>query len=191
MQNFEFKETEITGLIEVTSAFSEDSRGYFLKDYAAEVFAQNGYPHDLKEVFYTSSHRGVIRGMHFQREKQQGKLVRCIHGHIYDVVVDLRPDSASYLCWKGFELTEENRKALLIPSGCAHGFLAIKDSLMVYKCSERFYGEYDDGIRWNDQDLNIEWPLERVGGLEQIELSEKDKGLQSFAEFRKAYGGLK
>ena len=191
MQKFEFKETEIEGLIEITPFFSEDSRGYFLKDYASEMFAQNGYSHDLKEVFYTFSHKGVIRGLHFQREKQQGKQVRCIQGHIYDVIVDLRPDSPSFLCWKGFHLTEENRKSLLIPSGCAHGFLAIKDSLMVYKCSERFYGEYDDGIRWDDPDLKIEWPLSLVGGPNQIEFSEKDKGLQSFAEFSKAYGGLK
>lgn len=90
IQPFEFKKTVIEGLIEVTPFHTIDERGYFTKDYSKEVFYNNGIKYDLAEVFYTTSHRGVIRGLHFQREKQQPKLVRCIHGSIFDVVVDLQ-----------------------------------------------------------------------------------------------------
>ena len=90
IQKFEFKETEIKGLIEVTPFNADDIRGCFTKDYSKEVFEANGIKHDLAEVFYTTSYKGVIRALHFQREKQQPKLVRCIHGHVYDVVVYAR-----------------------------------------------------------------------------------------------------
>ena len=88
IQKFEFKKTEIEGLIEVTPFNADDIRGCFTKDYSKEVFEQNGIHHDLQEVFYTTSYKGVIRALHFQRVKQQPKLVRCIYGHVYDVVVD-------------------------------------------------------------------------------------------------------
>lgn len=93
LTKFNFSETKIAGLIEVTPFNADDIRGKFTKDYSKEVFEQNGIKHDLAEVFYTTSHKGVIRALHFQREQEQPKLVRCIHGHVYDVVVDLRQDS--------------------------------------------------------------------------------------------------
>lgn len=96
IQKFEFHETEILGLIEVTPFNADDVRGCFTKDYSKEVFENNGIYHDLAEVFYTTSHKGVIRALHFQRVKQQPKLVRCIWGHVWDVVVDLRKDSPTF-----------------------------------------------------------------------------------------------
>ena len=190
IQKFEFKETEIRDLIEVTPFNADDIRGCFTKDYSKEVFEANGITHDLAEVFYTTSYKGIIRALHFQRVKQQAKLVRCIHGHVYDVVVDLRKDSPTFKKWLGFDLTGENRKEILVPAGCAHGYLVLEESIVSYKCGEKFYGEYDDGIMWNDEDIQVEWPLELVGGIESVILADKDKNLQTFREFMDTYGGF-
>ena len=182
-QKFSFHETEFPGLIEITSFNMEDFRGCFTKDYSKEIFQSNGIPYRLAEVFYSSSHKGVIRGLHFQRIKAQPKLVRCICGHIWDVAVDLRKDSPTYKKWKCFELTGQNCVEVLIPAGFAHGFLALEESIVSYKCAEIFYGEYDDGIIWNDPDLAVAWPIERIGDVGSIILSDKDNRLRSFAEF--------
>lgn len=187
IQKFEFHATEIPGLIEVTPFCARDIRGCFTKDYSKEVFEANGITHDLKEVFYTTSHKGVIRALHFQRVHQQPKLVRCIHGHVWDVVVDLRKDSPGFKKWLAFDLTGENQKELLIPAGCGHGYLVLEDSVVSYKCSEKFYGEYDDGIMWNDPDIDIRWPLEQIGGEEKLIIADKDKNLRSFAQLMAAY----
>ena len=184
LTKFSFTKTKIAGLIEVTPFNADDIRGKFTKDYSKEVFEQNGINHDLAEVFYTTSHKGVIRALHFQRVHQQPKLVRCIHGHVYDVVVDLRQDSPTFKEWLGFDLTEENRRELLVPGGCAHGYLVISDhSIVSYKCSEKFYGEYDDGIKFDDPELNVKWPYELIGGKDQLILADKDVNLQSFADY--------
>ena len=183
IQNFEFKKTEIEGLYLIQPFCAEDIRGCFTKDYSEEVFLKNGITHDLKEVFYTTSHKGVIRALHFQRVKQQPKLVRCISGHIYDVIVDLRKDSPTFKKWLGFYLSEENKQELLVPAGCAHGYLVLERSIVSYKCAEKFYGEYDDGIMWNDPDIGVIWPLESIGGIENVILADKDKKLQSLVTF--------
>ena len=182
IQKFEFHETEIAGLIRINSFNADDIRGCFTKDYSKEIFEANGINHDLAEVFYTTSHKGVIRALHFQRIKQQPKLVRCIHGRVWDVVVDLRKDSPTFKKWLSFDLTGENYVSLLIPAGCAHGYLVMEDSIVSYKCSEKFYSEYDDGIMWNDPEIGVEWPLEQIGGEEKLIIADKDKNLQSFAE---------
>ena len=182
IQKFDFQKTEIPGLLEITPFNAEDIRGCFTKDYSKEVFEANGIYHDLAEVFYTTSHKGVIRALHFQRIKQQPKLVRCVWGHVWDVVVDLRKDSPTFKKWLSFDLTRRNQKEVLVPSGCAHGYLVLEDSIVSYKCGEKFYGEYDDGILWDDSDIGVEWPLELVGGREKVILADKDKNLQSFQE---------
>ena len=187
---FEFHEAGIPGLVEVTPFNVEDIRGCFTKDYSKEVFEANNIHHELAEVFYTTSHKGVIRALHFQRVKQQPKLVRCIWGHVWDVVVDLRKDSPTFKKWLSFDLTGENHREVLIPAGCAHGYLVLEQSVVSYKCGEKFYGEYDDGILWNDPDIGVNWPLELIGGEAQAILAEKDKNLQSFSEFMNTYGGF-
>ncbi len=187
---FSFKKTEIKGVFEVTPFNANDERGCFTKDYSREIFEANGIKYRLEEVFYTTSHKGVVRALHFQRNKQQPKLVRCIYGHVFDVVVDLRKDSETFKKWIAFDLTGENQKEILIPVGCAHGYLVLDESIVSYKCAEKFYGEYDDGIRWNDAALGIDWPLVRIGGIENVILSEKDKNLQSYDEFIEKYGGF-
>lgn len=189
-QKFAFEKTEIEGLIKVTPFNAEDIRGCFTKDYSREVFKANGIEYGLEEVFYTTSYKGVIRALHFQREKQQAKLVRCIYGHVYDVVVDLRKDSKTFKKWIGFDLVGEEHNEILVPAGCAHGYLVLKDSIVSYKCNEKFYGEYDDGILWNDTDIAVDWPIEQIGGIDQIIVSDKDRQLQSFKEFMQVYGGF-
>ena len=119
IQKFEFHETGIAGLIEVTPFNADDIRGCFTKDYSREVFEANGIHHNLAEVFYTTSHKGVIRALHFQRVKQQPKLVRCIWGHVWDVVVDLRKDSSTFKKWLAFDLVGEKYNEILVPPGCA------------------------------------------------------------------------
>ena len=190
IQHFEFHKTEIPGLIEVVPFNADDIRGCFTKDYSKEVFEANGIHHNLAEVFYTTSHKGVIRALHFQRVKQQPKLVRCIWGHVWDVVVDLRKESPTFKKWLSFDLVGEKHNEILVPAGCAHGYLVLEDSIVSYKCGEKFYGEYDDGILWNDPDLHVTWPLEKIGGEKHVILAEKDKNLQTFIEFMARYGGF-
>ncbi len=190
IQNFKFAETEIEGLIKIMPFYAEDVRGCFTKDWSKEIFAANGITHQLEEVFYTTSHKGVIRALHFQRVKQQPKLVRCIYGHVYDVVVDLRKNSPTFKRWAGFDLTGENSHEILVPAGCGHGYLVLEQSIVSYKCSEKFYSEYDDGIIWNDPDIGVRWPYEKIGGFENIILADKDKNLQTFEKFMNTYGGF-
>ncbi len=190
IQKFEFQPSEIEGVIEVTPFNVDDIRGCFTKDYSKEVFEANGISHDLQEVFYTTSYRGVIRALHFQCVKQQPKLVRCIVGHVFDVVVDLRKDSPTFRKWIGFDLIGEMHNEILVPAGCAHGYLVLEDSIVSYKCAEKFYTEYDDGILWNDPDLGVQWPLEKVGGMEHVILADKDKNLNTFRQFMDQYGGF-
>ena len=183
VQKFDFRELDLKGAYLIKPFFSTDNRGGLLKDYNVDVFETNGINHDLKEVFYTISKRGVIRATHFQMVKQQAKLVRCIRGHVYDVIVDLRPDSLTFGKWQGFHLTEDNTNMLLVPEFFGHGYLVIDDSIVSYKCAEVFYGEGDSGIMYNDPDIGIEWPFELIGGKEKLIISEKDLNLMSFKEY--------
>jgi dTDP-4-dehydrorhamnose 3,5-epimerase len=187
-QKFEFQKTEIDGLIKIQPFYSDDIRGSFIKDYSKELFEQNEIEHNLREIFYTNSFKGVVRALHFQRERQQPKLVRCVYGKVFDVVVDLRKKSKTFKKYISFELDNKNNQEILIPSGCAHGYLVLENSIVSYKCSEKFYGEYDDGIMWNDPDIGIEWPLNLVNN--EIILADKDKNLQSFKQFMDVYGGF-
>ena len=187
VSQFAFHPAEILGVIEVKPFNAEDLRGDFTKDYSREIFLKNGISYELAEVFYTRSHKGVIRALHFQRVRKQPKLVRCIWGHVWDVVVDLRKDSPTFKKWLSFDLTGENHREILIPAGCAHGYLVLEESVVSYKCAEKFYGEYDDGIMWNDPDIAVEWPLELIGGEEYLILADKDKNLRSFRQLMECY----
>lgn len=185
IQKFKFNKTNFDGCYLIDPFIADDERGSFVKDYSEEIFLQNKINHNLKEVFYTISHKGVVRAIHFQREKQQAKLVRCIVGSIFDVVVDLRPKSTTFGRWQGFYLNDKNKQEILVPEYFGHGYLVMEDSIVSYKCNEKFYGEYDDGIMWNDEDVMIDWPLEKI---DEIILSDKDKNLQSLKEYLAKYG---
>ena len=184
---FSFEELDLKGAFKIQPFYATDERGGFVKDYNIDMFKANGIEHELKEVFYTISKKGVIRATHFQSVKQQAKLVRCISGHVYDVIVDLRPDSPTFGQWRGFDLTGENQVELYIPQFFGHGYLVLEDSVVSYKCGEVFFGDGDSGIMYNDPDINIEWPFEKIGGIENIIISEKDKNLISFKEYTKRF----
>lgn len=183
VEHFSFEEIDLQGVYLIKPFLATDNRGSFIKDYSKKVFLNNEIDHDLKEIFYTKSKKGVIRAVHFQEVKQQAKLVRCISGEIYDVVVDLRKDSNTFGQWRAFYLNDTNNHALLIPEGFGHGYLVMEDSIVSYKCAEDFYGEYDSGIKWNDPDLNINWPIVSVNST--VIVSDKDQNLQSFREYKK------
>lgn len=181
---FDFQELDLKGAFKIQPFYATDGRGGFVKDYNIDMFKANGIEHELKEVFYTISKKGVIRATHFQLVKQQAKLVRCVSGHVYDVIVDLRPDSPTFAQWRGFDLTGENQVELYIPQYFGHGYLVLEDSVVSYKCGEVFYGEGDSGIMYNDPDINIQWPFEKIGGIENMIISEKDKNLMSLKDYQ-------
>lgn len=184
LQKFDFQELDLKGAYLIKPFFATDDRGGLIKDYNVNTFKDNGINHDLKEVFYTLSKRGVIRATHFQFVRQQAKLVRCISGHVYDVIVDLRPDSPTFGRWRGFHLTGENMNSLLVPESFGHGYLVIENSIVSYKCAEVFYGEGDSGIMYNDPDIGIEWPMDLIGGKANLIISDKDLNLMSLEEYK-------
>ena len=178
------EKTPIEGLVVIHPHVFEDARGYFIKDFEFSFYKGNGLPTDFFETNESKSKKGTIRGLHFQQKFSQGKLIRVIKGAVYDVAVDLRFDSPTFGQWKGFELSEYNHDVLFIPKGFAHGFLALEDdSIFSYKCTNRYAPEFDSGIRFNDPEIAVEWPVERVGGWDNVITSEKDSKLQSFREF--------
>jgi len=187
MQEFSFKKTPIKDLFIIDPLYMEDVRGYFLKSYEREIFKNNGIETDIFEDFESYSKKDVIRGLHFQTHKPQAKLVRVLIGEIFDVAVDLRKDSETVGKWHAEILSDRNRKSFFIPKGFAHGFLVLSESALVsYKCDGVFSKETDTGIIWDDNDLNIEWPLNGVG---KTIISDKDCKLQRYKEYQKKYFG--
>lgn len=183
MKSWKFEKLDLDGAYLITPFCAEDARGNFIKDYSIEVFNKNGISYNLKEVFYATSSKNVLRGMHFQTVNPQAKLVRCIKGKIYDVIIDLRKNSPTFMKSEGFYLDDKNLNELLVPIGFAHGYLVIEDAIVVYKCAEVFDSEHDSGIRFDDKNMNIAWPFAEIGGKQNVILSEKDKKLQSFQNY--------
>lgn len=191
MQNFSFEETKLEGLTTVNPFFIEDERGFFIKSYEKEIFSQNRIESDIAEDFESLSKKGVIRGLHFQTQAPQSKLIRVINGEILDVAVDLRKNSKTFGKWESLILSSENKKMFFIPKGFAHGFLTLSNTALVtYKCTGKYLKEYDTGILWNDKQLNINWQLEKIGGIDNIVISQKDQSLQTFYKFKEIVNGL-
>lgn len=155
--------TAVDGAFLIVPERHEDERGFFARTWDREAFASRGLRADLDQcsVSFNAS-RGTLRGMHFQRAPhEEAKLVRCTAGAVFDVVLDLRPDSHTYLRWEGAELTAENRLALYIPEGCAHGFLTLEDASEVfYQIAGRYAPEGASGVRYDDPAFGIKWPGE-------------------------------
>lgn len=154
-----------------------DERGFFARTWCRNEFAENGLNPGLVQcnISYNKT-RGTLRGMHYQQAPHaEAKLVRCTQGGIFDVIIDLRPDSGTFTRWFGTELTAENRKALYVPEGFAHGFITLRDDTEVlYQMSEFFHAECAAGVRWDDPAFSIRWPAEvKV-------ISERDKSYRSF-----------
>ena len=191
LQKFDFKEMDLKGAYIVKPFYATDERGVLIKDYNIDTFRENGIEHELKETFYTISKRGVIRSTHFQLIKPQPKLMRCISGKVFYIIVDLRLDSETYGQYRSMILSGEDPICILCPKGFGQGYLAIEDSVMSYKASEVFYGQGDSGIMYNDSDIGIEWPFEMIGGKENMIISDKDQKLMSFREYtEKMTGGM-
>lgn len=175
MGKFNIIQIEIEGLYIIEPAVFGDERGYFMETYNKEDFSEAGLNMTFIQDNESKSKKGVLRGLHFQREKAQGKLVRVISGEVFDVAVDLRKDSRTFGKWHGVRLSGENKKQFYVPEGFAHGFLVISDeAVFSYKCTNFYAPELEGGILWNDEDIGIEWPLGEIG---EVVLSEKDKGL--------------
>jgi len=153
--------TALVGVMMVSPTINADERGLFARTYDAAAFAAAGLPAHWPQCNTSSNRRkGTLRGLHYQAAPQPDpKLVRCTRGRIFDVVVDLRKNSASFRRWTGVELSEHNRDALAIPAGCAHGFLTLEDDCEVfYMMAEVYVPELARGVRWNDPALAIQWP---------------------------------
>lgn len=149
----------IEGLCVIEPAVHGDARGYFMETYSKRDMEEAGLTMEFVQDNQSSSVKGVLRGLHFQKEFSQGKLVRVVKGSVFDVAVDLRKDSETYGKWYGVELTEENKKQFYIPQGFAHGFLVLTDlAEFCYKCTDFYHPGDEGGLAWNDPAIGIEWP---------------------------------
>ena len=149
----------IEGLCVITPAVHGDNRGYFVETYSQRDMEENGIHINFVQDNQSMSTKGVLRGLHFQKNFPQTKLVRVIKGRVFDVAVDLRKDSKTFGKWYGIELTEENKKQFLIPRGFAHGFLVLSDTAeFCYKCDDFYHANDEGGLAWNDPQIGIQWP---------------------------------
>lgn len=185
MGKFNFIDTGIKGLYVIEPTVFGDSRGYFMETYQMNDFALGGVDVKFVQDNESCSSKGVLRGLHFQKNNPQGKLVRVIEGEVFDVAVDLRKNSETYGKWYGVILSAENKKQFYVPEGFAHGFLVTSErATFVYKCTRLYDPSDEGGLMWNDPDIGIEWPLD---GIEEIRLSEKDKKNSSFKDLGFAF----
>jgi dTDP-4-dehydrorhamnose 3,5-epimerase len=184
IQKFEFNEMDLKGAYIIKPFYATDERGGLIKDYNIDSYRDAGIEYDLKETFYTISKRGVIRAIHFQLERPQPKLMRCVSGRVFYVIVDLRPESDTFGQYRTMELSGEEPVCVLCPAGFGQGYLVIEDAIMSYKAAEVFYGPGDAGIMYNDSKIGIEWPFEMIGGKDNMIISDKDLKLMSFDNFK-------
>lgn len=174
-----FTKTAIEGVIIVEPDVFGDHRGFFMESWSQRAFEQAGLHYDFVQDNHSrSTVKGTLRGIHFQRgDKSQAKLVRCVRGAVLDVAVDLRPESPTYRQWVAVELSEENKKQLLIPRRFGHGFVTLTDDVeFLYKADNFYAPEADGGIRWNDPDIAVDW------GVEHPVLSAKDENAPFFKD---------
>lgn len=179
MAKFEFIKNEIEGLVVVKPTVFGDDRGFFMETYHKEEFAAAGIDKEFVQDNHSKSSKGVLRGLHFQTENTQGKLVRVIKGEVFDVAVDCRPNSKTFGKWYGVTLSEENKMQFYVPEGFAHGFLVLSDEAeFVYKCTDVYNPKAEGGIPYNDATVNVEWPAVDC----EIKLSAKDQVHTPFAD---------
>ncbi|MGL6299154.1 MAG: dTDP-4-dehydrorhamnose 3,5-epimerase [Methanobacteriaceae archaeon] len=179
---FKFIETKIKGVFIIEPTVFGDDRGYFMETYHKKDFVDGGIDVDFVQDNQSKSKKGVLRGLHFQHNKPQGKLVRVLKGEVFDVAVDLRNNSETYGQWVAITLSETNKKQFYVPEGFAHGFLVLSDEAeFAYKCTDFYDAADEGGISWDDKDIGIDWPLDKLGNI-HISLSQKDENWNSFKE---------
>ncbi len=186
MNPFQFKDCMLTGMALIRPQFSRDQRGYLNKPFEKSAFAAHGIHFETVEELESKSSQNTLRGLHFQRCHSQDKLVRVLFGEVYDVAVDLRPDSPTFGKWQGFRLSADNRNMLYLPKQFAHGFLVLsQEAILHYLCGDCYDPESESGIVWNDPELGISWPL--VPGVKPM-MSPRDQQFPTFAEYRRSIG---
>ena len=179
---FTFNTCPISGLFEIQPKVFADDRGYFLESYSQRDYMEAGLKKPFVQDNQSRSSKGVLRGLHFQITHPQGKLVRAIEGDVFDVAVDLRPDSATYGKWHSVILSAEKQNQFYIPEGFAHGFLVLSETaVFAYKCTDFYYPQDEGGLFWNDSDVGITWP---EIGMDFI-LSEKDRNMPRLKQITK------
>ena len=172
-------ETKLAGVLIIELKYYEDIRGGFKETFQLERYKEVGINYKFVQDNYSRSQKGVLRGLHFQVNKPQGKLISCIKGKVFDVVVDINPASSSYSQYVEIELTEDNHKQLWVPPGYAHGFCVLSDIAdFQYKCTDYYYPDDQGGVIWNDSTVAIEWPINNPI------LSTKDQNLPKLSELK-------
>lgn len=173
-----FTETKLKDAFIIQLDKHSDNRGFFARSFCKNEFAKFGLNNEIVQINNSlSKHKGTLRGMHYQvHPNQEDKIIRCVKGSIYDVIIDLRNESETFLEWFGLELSEDNRKSLYVPKGFAHGYLTLSNNSELFYLSTEYYSpESEKGIRWDDPKFNIEWPIDIT------EISEKDAALPLFS----------
>ena len=174
---------DIKGLYVIEPTVFKDERGYFMETYNQNDFHEAGLDMVFVQDNQSMSVKGVLRGLHYQKQYPQGKLVRAVRGTVFDVAVDLRTGSETYGKWFGVVLSAENKKQFYIPEGFAHGFLVLSDEAeFAYKCTDFYHPNDEGGLAWNDPDIGVEWPIPE--GMELI-FSDKDQKWGSFKELNR------
>ncbi|MFA7439340.1 MAG: dTDP-4-dehydrorhamnose 3,5-epimerase [Sphingomonadaceae bacterium] len=175
------EELALPGVKLITPKVFGDTRGFFMESWNAKVFAEAGLDHDWVQDNHSRSAQGVLRGLHYQLHNPQGKLVRVATGAVFDVAVDVRRSSPTFGQWVGAELTDTNHQMLFIPPGFAHGFLVLSETAdFLYKCTTLWDQPSDRSLRWDDPEIGIAWPLDRIAGEPQ--LAAKDAAAPMLAE---------
>ncbi len=169
----------IPGVLLIEPDVFGDSRGFFMESWHKEKYAASGLDVDFVQDNHSRSGRGVLRGLHYQLEKPQGKLVRVVTGSVFDVAVDIRKGSPTFCQWVGMDLSEENQRQLYVPPGFAHGFCVLSETAdFLYKCTEYYAPQDEYGISWEDPDIGIDWPNQ------DFLISDKDAGNRLLREMR-------
>ena len=176
----EFEPTDIPDVVLIRPKVFGDPRGYFFESWEERKFAAAGLDVKFVQDHHSRSARNILRGLHYQIQQSQGKLVRVVTGAVYDVAVDIRRSSPTFGRWVGVTLTEENHHMLWVPPGLAHGFLVLSESAdFLYRCTDFWAPQHERAIQWNDPDLNIRWPL--PAGVSPV-LSAKDAVARRFRD---------
>lgn len=179
----------IEGLKVIEPAVFGDARGYFMETYNYNDFAEAGIDCQFVQDNQSASKKGVLRGLHFQINYPQDKLVRVVNGEVFDVAVDLREGSKTFGKWYGVLLSAENKKQFFVPKNFAHGFIVLSDyAEFCYKVTDFYHPNDEGGILWNDPEVGVEWPMPEGMTAADLILSDKDKVQKSFAEYKKAHG---
>ena len=177
---------DIEGLYVIEPTVFKDERGYFMETYNQNDFKEAGLDMTFVQDNQSMSVKGVLRGLHFQKQYPQGKLVRAVRGTVFDVAVDLRSDSKTYGKWFGVTLSAENKKQFFIPKGFAHGFIVLSDyAEFCYKVTDFYHPNDEGGLLWKDPEIGVEWPMPEGMTEEDLTLSDKDKVWGGITEYVK------